>query len=67
MKPDSSPGTKASVVFYAFFAATGFVLLAVFGASGVVPALAGSLFIAGPLALVAYVVFVRSDNTEDVS
>jgi hypothetical protein len=53
MNPELSPGRKASVVFCALFAATGFVALAMFGAPGVVPALVGSSCIAGPLALIS--------------
>jgi 1,4-dihydroxy-2-naphthoate octaprenyltransferase len=64
MNPELSPGRKATVVFCALFAGTGFVALAVFGASGVVPALAGSLIIAGPFALTAYVVLLRSEDRQ---
>lgn len=67
MKPEFSPGRKAIAVFCALFAATGFVALAMFGASGVVPALVGSSCIAGPLCLLSYVVFLRAQEREEIS
>jgi hypothetical protein len=62
MNPELSPGRKATVVFCALFAGTGLIALALFGASGVVPALVGSSCIAGPFALTAYVVLLRSED-----
>jgi 4-hydroxybenzoate polyprenyltransferase len=64
MNPELSPGRKASAVFCALFVCTGFVALAMFGAPGVVPALVGSLFIAGPLSVISYVVFLRAQDRE---
>lgn len=62
MNPELSPGRRATVVFCALFLGTGVVALAVFGASGVVPALVGSSCIAGPFALTAYVVLLRAED-----
>jgi hypothetical protein len=64
MNPQLTPGRKASVVFCALFVCTGFVALVMFGAPGVVPALLGSLFVAGPLAVISYVVFLRAQDRE---
>lgn len=64
MNRELSPGRKATVVFCALFLGAGFVTLAVFGAPGVVPALAGSLVIAGPFALTAYVVLLRAEDRQ---
>lgn len=66
MKPELSPGRKASVAFCALFAATGFVALALFGAPGVVPALLGSLFVAGPVAVILYVVYLRQQDRKEL-
>jgi len=60
----ASPGTKASSVFCALFAGTGLVALAAFGADAVFPALFGAALMAGPLAVIAYVVFLRSEDRE---
>ena len=64
MNPEFAPGRKATVVFCALFLCTGLIALAMFGAPGVVPALVGSSCVAGPLALIAYVVFLRSQDRE---
>lgn len=62
-----SAGQKATTVFCGLFAGTGLVALVLFGASGIFPALLGSIVIAGPLAVVAYVVFLRAEDRKEVS
>ena len=58
-------GQKATCVFCALFAGTGFVALALFGAAGILPALVGAAFTAGPLAALSYVVFLRSEERKE--
>lgn len=58
---------KATAVFCALFAGTGLVALALFGAPGVVPALFGAAMVAAPLAVIAYVVFLRAEDRKELS
>lgn len=60
----ASPQKKATIVFCALFLGTGLVALALFGASGVFPALFGSAAAAAPLSGLVYVVFLRAEDRE---
>jgi 4-hydroxybenzoate polyprenyltransferase len=64
MKRTLSPGRKATAVFCALVLGTGVIALALLGPLAAVPAIIGSLLIAAPLTVIAYVIFLKSEDRE---
>lgn len=64
MKRTLSPGRKASVVFCALVLGTGVTAFALLGPMAAFPAIVGSLVIAAPLTIIAYVIFLNREDRE---
>lgn len=63
-RPPLSPGQKATVVFCGLVLMTGMLAVAFLGATAALPAVFGAFLAAGPITCFAYVVFLRSEDSE---